>query len=395
MIMPVDNERISRIKKALAEKDIDALVCRLPENVLFLSGWWPLTGTSWVIFTRDGSLHLVVPACEAQEAEADGITDISAFEWAHLKATDPVGQARAAISRTAEKFGIDGGTIGIEEGFEGVAPPLNIGEPAVPTVVSKQMLQKALPKARLVDTTEVINGLRVCKTGVEIEKLRVANQIAGFGLAAFKENAAEGVSEIELAAMVNSTIAVKGSGYKGTKSARGFAQISSAEGTERSWRPCEITTNRKLQKRDIVMLELAVVADGFWADNTRPLVVGGPDAKQQEIYNVILKAQKAALDCVKAGTKMSDVDKAARDIINSAGYGEYFIHITGHGIGWRYHEFPPLLHPENDELLKEGMVTSVEPGLYIPGFGGLRIEDNVAVTKDGVDILSTFSRDLI
>jgi Xaa-Pro dipeptidase len=91
---------------------------------------------------------------------------------------------------------------------------------------------------------------------------------------------------------------------------------------------------------------------------------------------------------------MSDVDKAARDIITKAGYGKYFIHITGHGVGWRYHEFPPLLAPGNNTILQEGMLTSVEPGLYIPGFGGLRVEDNVIVGKDGFDDLSTFNRQL-
>ena len=91
---------------------------------------------------------------------------------------------------------------------------------------------------------------------------------------------------------------------------------------------------------------------------------------------------------------MSDIDKAARDIISEAGYAEYFIHITGHGIGWRYHEFPPLLAPGNDVLLEEGMVTSVEPGIYMPGFGGMRIEDNVAVGRNSADLLSTFNRDL-
>lgn len=392
--MAIDEQRISRIKEALGEKGLDALVCRLSENVVFLSGWWPLTGTSWVIFTKDGSSRLVVPACEAAEAKADGITDMSTYEWAHLKAPDPAGQTQAEISKAAKTFGVETGTIGIEESFEAVAPSLNIGESAVPTAVSKQMLQKALPKARLVDATEVINSLRVCKTKAEIEKLRIANEIAEFGLDAFKEYAKRGALEIELAVVVNAAVAAGGSEYKGNKSARGFAQVSSAEGTERAWRPCEITTSRKLKKGDIVMLELAVVADGFWADNTRALVVGGPNAKQQEIYNLILKAQKAAIDCIKAGVRMSDVDKSAREIINQGGYGEYFIHITGHGIGWRYHEFPPLLHPDNDDLLEEGMVTSVEPGLYIPGFGGLRIEDNVAVTKEGADILSTFSRDL-
>ncbi len=392
--MIIDKKRFDRIKKSLNEKGLDALICRLPENILFLSGWWPLTGTSWFIFTCDGDCHLIVPACESQEARVDGITDLSTYEWAHLGAPDAASQIQQLINRMAKKFGVETGRVGIEESFESIAPSLNIAEPAVPTAVSRQMLKKALPDANFVDATEMINSLRVLKTKAEIEKLRVANDIAGFGLAAFKGKAVEGVSEIELAAMVNSAIAVKGSGYKGVKSARGFAQVSSAEGTERAWRPCEITTNRKLQSGDIVIIELAVVADGFWADNTRTIVIGEPNPKQKDIYSLILEAQKAAKECIKPGVKMSDVDKAARDIINEGGYGEYFIHITGHGVGWRYHEFPPLLAPGNDMLLEEGMVTSVEPGIYIPGFGGLRVEDNVAVSKSGIDELSTYNKDL-
>lgn len=166
------------------------------------------------------------------------------------------------------------------------------------------------------------------------------------------------------------------------------------KGTEKAWRPCLITSNRKLQNGDITLLELAVVADGFWADNTRTTVVGGPDEIQQKIYKVILKAQTAAKETLNPGVRMSEIDNAAREIINNAGYGEYFIHITGHGVGWRYHEFPPLLAPGNETLLEEGMVTSVEPGLYIPGFGGMRVEDNVAVGKNGYDDLTTFNRNL-
>ena len=392
--MVVDAERIERNKKVMTDKGLDAFICRLPENVLFFSGWWPLTGTSWVIFTADGNCHLIVPECESQEAQDNGLTDLSSYEWAHIKAPEPLGQIQNEISKVANEFSFERSRIGIEESFEAVAPSLNVGEAAVPAILSRQMLKETLPGANFVDATGVINGLRVLKTLAEIEKLRIANEIAGFGLAAFKENANEGISEIELAAKVNAAVAVEGSGYKGVKSARGFAQVSSGEGTARGWRPCEITTNRKLQKGDIVLLELGVVADGFWADNTRLAVIGQPSDKQKEIHKLILTAQRAAIDTIKPGTKMSDADKAARDIINNAGYGEYFIHITGHGIGWRYHEFPPLLHPENDSLLQEGMVTSVEPGVYIPNFGGMRIEDIVAVAKSSADLLSTYSREL-
>lgn len=392
--MSADTERLSRNKKIMREKGFDAFICRMPENVVFFSGWWPLTGTSWLIYTAEGHSHLIVPSCEEPEARADGVTDLSVFEWAHLAATDPVGETMHALKKAAEKLGIEKGNIGIEENFEAIAPPLNIAEPSLPGIWSKQLLQKTLPQAKLTDATQVMDSLKVIKTKTEIEKFRVVNEIAGFGLETFKKHIIQGISEIELAAMVNNTIAIKGSGYKGVKSSRGFAQVSSGKGTERAWRPCVITTNRKLQNGDIVLLELAVVADGLWADNTRCAVVSGPDNVQQKIYDIVLKAQSAAREAIKPGVKMSMVDKAARDIINQEGYGQYFIHITGHGVGWRYHEFPPLLAPGIDTPIQEGMVTTVEPGIYINGFGGFRVEDNVAVGTSGIIELSTYNRDL-
>ncbi len=392
--MPVDAKRIQRIREAMTEHHWDGLICRLPENVLFLSGWWPLSGTTWIVVSREGQSCLIIPACETAEAEADGITDFAAYEWAHLKAPDVGEQVRDSIKSICTRFGIAKGKIGIEENFEGIAPPLNLGEPSVPVRASRELVMQALPGAKLEDATEFINSLRLCKTPAEVEKFRIANEIAGFGLAWFRENLRVGMTEIELAAQVNSEIAIRGSGYKGMRSARAFAQVSSGAGTERGWRPFEITTNRPFAKGDIVLLELGVVADGYWADNTRVLVAGGANQKQREVYNVVLTAQLAAIERIRVGVKMSEVDQAARKIIEGAGYGEYFIHVTGHGVGWRYHEFPPLLHPSNEQLLREGMITSVEPGIYIPGFGGMRVEDNVAVGPKGADVLSTVSKEM-
>jgi Xaa-Pro dipeptidase len=394
MNMPIDKTRLLRIQDSLKEYKIDGLICQLSENVVFLTGFWPLSGTSWVVFSADGRYELIIPACEAIEANKYGQRDFSTYEWAHLKADDSAKQITSLLKSICSKLDIDNGVIGIEENFSNIAPSLNTGESCVPCKSSKDLILKALPKANILDATDIINNLRSTKTNNEIEKLKIANDIAGFGLAEFKNYAQEGINEIELACKVNSSIASKGCSYKNTISARGFAQISSGQGTERAWRPCEITTNRNLKNGDIVILELGVVADGLWADNTRLVVIGGANKKQKEIYNILLNAQSAAIEKIRPGTKMGDVDKAARDVIDDAGYGEYFIHITGHGIGWRYHEFPPLLAPKNEATLEEGMVTSVEPGVYIPNFGGMRVEDIVAVGKDGANFLSTFHKEL-
>ena len=169
--MPIDSERISRIIGVLEENKIEVLLCQLPENIVFLSGWWPLTGTTWAIFTADGNCYLIVPACEAQEALDCGIDKLSTYEWGHLKAPNPGEQMQGLIKMLAKQYGFENGTIGIEESFSSVAPALSIGESTTVHVQTKQMLNKALPKATFIDATGIINTLRVLKTPAEIEKL--------------------------------------------------------------------------------------------------------------------------------------------------------------------------------------------------------------------------------
>ncbi|MCL4395756.1 MAG: M24 family metallopeptidase, partial [Chloroflexi bacterium] len=149
------------------------------------------------------------------------------------------------------------------------------------------------------------------------------------------------------------------------------------------------STPRVINAGDIVMVELATVVDGYWSDLTYVAVAGKPNARQREVYNGVLEAQRAAAQEMRAGRSFSDPDTAARQVLDKAGLGQYFVHITGHGVGLRYHEFIPFLAPGSVGTLEAGMVSSVEPGVYIEGFGGVRIEDNVAVGKEGPVFLST------
>jgi Xaa-Pro dipeptidase len=149
------------------------------------------------------------------------------------------------------------------------------------------------------------------------------------------------------------------------------------------------SSTRRVEAGDIVMVELATVVDGYWSDLTYVAVAGEPSARQKEVHNAVLEAQQTAAKALQPGALFSAPDAAARAVLEKAGLAEYFPHITGHGIGLRYHEFVPFLMPGADGVLQEGMVTSVEPGVYIEGFGGIRIEDNVAVGPDGPIFLST------
>ncbi|HEU4798836.1 MAG TPA: M24 family metallopeptidase, partial [bacterium] len=140
---------------------------------------------------------------------------------------------------------------------------------------------------------------------------------------------------------------------------------------------------------DLVMLELSTVADGYFSDLTRMATVGRPSSRQQELLDAVRRAQRSAIEAIRPGVTGDAVDRAARGILEGAGLGDAFIHITGHGLGFRYHEPMPLLYPGSKDVLEAGMVTSVEPGVYNEKFGGVRIEDDVAVRSDGAEVLSS------
>lgn len=132
----------------------------------------------------------------------------------------------------------------------------------------------------------------------------------------------------------------------------------------------------------------------FWGDRTRTLTAGKPTEKQIMVFETVKSAQEAALEKVKAGVTAGEIDEAAREIIREAGYEKEFLHVTGHGVGFRYHEPVPLICPGSDLVLDAGMVRTVEPGIYVSGMGGIRLEENVVVTENGCEILGTFRKDL-
>ncbi len=150
---------------------------------------------------------------------------------------------------------------------------------------------------------------------------------------------------------------------------------------------------RKIQKGDFILFDLGVVYEGYCSDITRTVAFGEPSEKQREIYETVKKAEQTAIDMIRPGVKARDLDKAARDVITEAGYGEYFTHRLGHGLGISVHEFPSVTGT-NEMELEEGMVFTVEPGIYHPEITGVRIEDDVVVTSDGVEVLTKFPKEL-
>ena len=385
--MPLDHERLTRIKQAMARDQLDALVCRLPENVLLLSGHWPLAGMTFLYFPADGTPLCVVPHCDEREAREE-LCEVECVAYLHgvLGGKNPYEAVAKAFQKAIR--GQRPSRVGFEGGFECVAPPWNTAEACVPASATRAMLESVFRKKSLVDATDLFYGLRARKTAWEQEQLRRANEISALGLNAFRKMVAPGISGIELLAHVEQVVMIQGTGYKGARRVRAFAQVATgAAETALGYRPMEITTTRKLAPGDLALLELGVIADGFWADRTRVCAAGYPTPLQAKVFETVSNAQKAAIAAIKPGVKAAVVDEAARAIIRSAGYDKEFLHVTGHGLGFRYHEPIPLICPGGETVLEEGMVHSVEPGVYIADMGGIRIEDDILVTATGAEVM--------
>jgi Xaa-Pro aminopeptidase len=226
--------------------------------------------------------------------------------------------------------------------------------------------------------------MRLTKSEEEMEKLARAGAITDAATEQILGRLREGLSESAVAFEISSVIGELG----GVLSFPSLVQSG-----PNSALPHLEPSNRKLAPGDFILLDFGAAYDGYKADTTRMAVVGPPSEQQREMHQVVLDAHDAAIAAVRPGVTTGDVDAAARDVIERAGYGERFFHRVGHGLGLEGHE-DPSLDPGSRTVLEPGMVFTVEPGVYIPGFGGVRIEDDVAVTADGCRLLTRADRSL-
>ena len=231
-----------------------------------------------------------------------------------------------------------------------------------------------------------VDALRRIKTEEELGYLKRAEEIGDKAFEKILTILKPGMTELEVAAELE--YLMKKEGAENTS----FDTII-ASGLNSSM-PHAIPGEKKLEEGDFVTMDFGCKYKGYCSDMTRTVVLGKASDKQKEIYGIVLKAQLAALEALKAGVTGKSVDKVARDIITEAGYGDCFGHGLGHSVGLFIHE-NPRLSPSDDTVLQGGMVETVEPGIYVPGFGGVRIEDMVVVTEDGYENLARSPKELI
>jgi Xaa-Pro aminopeptidase len=229
---------------------------------------------------------------------------------------------------------------------------------------------------------------RMIKTEEEIEIIKVATKIADEAFANIQGLIKEGISEERLATELE--YEMKKLGAEGPS----FETIVASN--YRSAMPHGVASEKKLQKEGFVKFDFGCFYKGYVSDMTRTIYLGeNPTDKHYEIYNIVKEAQQKALDSVKAGMTTRELDKIARDYITEKGYGDNFGHGLGHGIGLEIHEYPYLSYKAEELVLEENMIVTIEPGIYIEGFGGVRIEDDVVVKKDGCEILNKTTKEFI
>ncbi len=249
-----------------------------------------------------------------------------------------------------------------------------------------QRLKNLLPDCLLVPTEKVVESLIVKKDKNEIEKIKQAIKITDRVFSEILDFIKPGVRELDLSAELEYRMKRYGSSTP-------YYETIVASG-KRSALPHGVASGKKIGENEFVTMDFGAVFDGYTADMTRTVVVGKANRRQKQVYNIVLRAQKRAISKTRPKMKASDLDKVARNVIKKAGYGKYFGHGLGHGIGILIHD-NPAINPTNQQTLEPGMVVTIEPGIYIPNWGGVRIEDDVLITQRGCEVLTASEKNLI
>ena len=358
--------KLQQLQSYLQEQNIDAAFVTTPDNVFYFSGFKsnPHERLLGVMVFKEAEPFLICPKMEVPDAISAGWN----YEAVGHLDTD---NAWEVLANAIKSRGVDLSSIAIEKSHL--------------TVERLEALQQFYPQANFVRLDHKINDLRVIKDQAELEKMREAARLADFAIEVGCKEIAEGKTEMEILTAIENAIRQKGYSMSFETMVLSGPKAASPHGTP---------GDRKIQKGDFILFDLGVIYEGYCSDITRTVAFGEPTDEQIAIYQAVRNANENAIAAVKPGIRAMDLDKIARDTIADAGYGEYFTHRLGHGLGISVHEFPSVTGT-NEMVLLPGMVFTIEPGVYNTEIAGVRIEDDVVVTADGVEVLTKFTKELI
>jgi Xaa-Pro aminopeptidase len=378
MSWPRDDAKLGRVRALIAEHELDALVVRAPDNVLYLTNFWGMKGYDACVFPREGEPVLIcLEASEEDAARSAWTTDVRFFHgYDERDPRPPVARVLELAREAASGYG----RVGLELTLGTQATDRMVGEP---TTFTAEWFSAF---GDVADATPLLADARSIKSEQEIERMRLANEIAAAAMEHCRLVIEPGMSEAQIAAEWEGFVHGEGTGWEGKVDlALGFSLVWSGPGIK----TFTATTSRPVVEGEPTLFEIWVCADGYWCDHTKNLVVGDLTAGYGELERGLMEVYEDAVDYVRHGASLAELDRRIREGITGLGYPGQPSHPICHGVGARAHE-PPYAHQAGGGEMAAGMVLAIEPGCYIEGGGGLRVEDNFLVTESGAEKLSPF-----
>ncbi len=351
-------QRITRLRQQMAEKGIEAMLISHPVNRCYITG-----------FTGSAGLVLITAEEAVLITDFRYVTQVKE-QAPHVTLSEHKGQVFSTVAEECKKLGIK--SLAFEQDHL--------------TYAQHKQLEEALAGIPTHPVSGLVEQLRMIKDEEELKIIRQAARIADRTFEEIIKEIKPGMRENEVAMRLEFLMREMGA------SSSSF-DIIVASG-KRSALPHGTASDKVLERGDLVTLDFGAFYKGYASDITRTLMLGKPDEKQKEIYDIVLEAGKLAINSIRPGITGREADAVARDYIARHGYQDYFGHGTGHGLGLEVHE-SPRLSVQGDTRLAPGMVVTVEPGIYLPDFGGVRIEDDVLVTGSGCEVLTHCTKELI
>jgi Xaa-Pro aminopeptidase len=384
MAWPIDNPKLDRVRGMMKDQDLSALVVRAPDNVLYLTNYWCMKGYDWVVFPREGEPTLIVLEPQLGDAQRNSWTpDLRLFKGYDDRDPRPAPYRSLDIAIDVLKRRGLTDKVAIELNMGTQSADRMVGEPTTPTQAFFDSLRKA--SGEVIDATPLLSEARAIKTPQEIERMRLANELAALAMDYTREHMRPGMKESEVGGMYEGFVHGLGVGYKGkVEMARAFTLVWSGKGIA----TFTATGDRPIQKNEPTLFEIWVCVDGYWTDLTKNACPGELTPEYHKLLNLLLKVFEEASGFAKDGAGFPELDRLVRARISEGGYPGQPSHAICHGVGTRAHE-PPFAHQAGTGTVRKNMVLAIEPGVYWPGGGGLRLEDNFLITENGNEKLCT------
>ena len=378
MPWPRDDVKLERVRALMAEHELDALVVRAPDDVLYLTNFWGMKGYDACVFPREGEPVLIcLEASEEDAARMAWTRDVRFFSgYDERDPRPPVARVLEVAREAASGYG----RVGLELSLGTQASDRMVGEP---TTFTAEWFAAFGESA---DATPLLATARAVKTEQEIERMRLANTIAAAAMEHCKLVIDAGMTEAQIAAEWEGFVHGEGTGWDDkVELALGYSLVWSGPGIK----TFTATTSRAVVEGEPTLFEIWVCADGYWCDHTKNLVVGELTMEYGELERGLMDVYLDAVEFVRPGASFAELDRRIREGITGIGFPGQPSHPICHGVGARAHE-PPYAHQAGGGEMAAGMVLAIEPGCYIDGGGGLRVEDNFLVTETGAEKLSPF-----